>query len=176
MFRNIINEEINIVLKKRKVVAQFKIIKKNKVHVNFMRLSSTKSMHLKKIVTRVIFCVLYITMNVIIEKIKKTIFNSDAEINCMSKELTNVIQLFIRQNINIIMINAINKRACFFNICEAVFINIENIIISISVFVVKRSDHKFLFKRFFQRAARMSFINMNNEFLEIMLHFLNEKK
>ena len=48
--------------------------------------------------------------------------------------------------------------------------------ISISVFVVKRSDHELLLKRLFQRAARMSSINMNDESFEMILHSLNEKK
>ena len=82
----------------------------------------------------------------------------------------------MRQNINIIIINIINERARFFNVCEIVLISIDNITISISVFVVKRSDHELFLKRFFQRAARMSSININNESLEMILHSLNEKK
>ena len=74
------------------------------------------------------------------------------------------------------MINVINERVHFFNVYEAVFISIDNIMISISVFVVKRSDHELLLKRFFQRAARMSFINMNNESFEMISLSLNEKK
>ena len=80
------------------------------------------------------------------------------------------------QNINIIIINIINERARFFDICETVLINIDNITISISVFVVKCSDYEFLLKRVFQHAARMSFINMNNELFEMILYSLNEKK
>ena len=82
----------------------------------------------------------------------------------------------MRQNINIIMIKIINERARFFDVCETVFINIDSITISISVFVVKCSDHEFLLKRLFHRAARMSSININNESFEIILHSLNEKK
>ena len=41
---------------------------------------------------------------------------------------------------------------------------------------MKRPDHELLLKRFFQRAVRMSFINMNNESFEMILHFLNEEK
>ena len=74
------------------------------------------------------------------------------------------------------MINIINERARFFDMCEAVFINIDSITISIPVFVVKRSDHELFLKRFFQRAARMSSINMNDKSFEIILHSLNEKK
>ena len=80
------------------------------------------------------------------------------------------------QNINIIIINVINERARFFNVCEIIFISIDSITISISVFVMKCSDHKLLLKRFFQRAAHMSFINMNNESFKMILHSLNEKK
>ena len=74
------------------------------------------------------------------------------------------------------MINVINERARFFNVCETVLINIDSITISISVFVVKRSDHELLLKRFFQRAARINSINMNDESLEMILYSLNEKK
>ena len=61
----------------------------------------------------------------------------------------------MRQNINIIMINVIDKGARFFDVCKAVLISIDSLTISISVFVVKRSDHELFLKRFFQRAARM---------------------
>ena len=126
---------------------------------------------------RLMYVVVCSIVNVMIENIKiKTIFNNGVEINCMFKRLTDATQLFMRQNINIIMINVTDERARFFDICEAVFISIDSIIISISVFVVKRSDHELLLKRSFQRAARMNSINMNDESLEMILHSLNEKK
>ena len=74
------------------------------------------------------------------------------------------------------MINIINKRVRFFNVYEAVFINTDSIIISISIFVIKRSDYELFLKRFFQRAICMNPINMNNELFEIILHFFNGKK
>ena len=74
------------------------------------------------------------------------------------------------------MINVIDERARFFDICKTDFITIDSITILISVFVVKRSDHELLLKRFFQRAARMNFINMNDESFEMILHFLNEER
>ena len=82
----------------------------------------------------------------------------------------------MRQSINIIIINVINERARFFDVCETVFINIDSIIISISIFIMKRSDHELLLEKFLQRAVRISFINMNDESLEIILYSLNEKK
>ena len=112
-----------------------------------------------------------------IENIKiKTIFDSRAEVNYMFKELINIIQLSVRQNINIIMINVINERARFFKICETVLISIDSIIILLSVFVVKCSNYEFLLKKLFQRAAHMSSINRNNDSLEMILYSLNEKK
>ena len=81
----------------------------------------------------------------------------------------------MHQNINIIIINVISKRARFFNVYETVLININNITILISVFVVKCSDHKLFLKKCFQRVVRMNFINMNNELFEIILYSLNEK-
>ena len=52
----------------------------------------------------------------------------------------------------------------------------DSIMISISIFVVKRSDHELLLKRLFQRAARINSININDESFEMILHSLNEKK
>ena len=182
MFRSIIDEKIKTISKERRIIAQSKHIKEKKVHVDSMRFSSTKSVHLKKIVTRVAFlhfmyAVIYSIMNVMIENIKiKVMFDSEAEINCMFKRLIDAVQLFVRQNINIIMINVIDKRARFFNMCETVLININSITISISVFVVKRADHELFLKRFFQRAARINSINMNDELFKMILHSLNEKK
>ena len=123
------------------------------------------------------YAVVCSTMNVSIENVKiKALFDSDAEVNCMSKRLTNSTQLFIRQDINIVMMNFTDERARFFDVCESMFINIENIIISIFIFVIKRSNHELLFNRLFQRIARMSVVNMNNDLLKIMLHSLNNEK
>ena len=55
MFRSIIDEKIETISKERKIIAQSKDIKEKKVHVDLMRFNSTKSVHLKKIVTRVTF-------------------------------------------------------------------------------------------------------------------------
>ena len=152
------------------------------MHVDSMRVNSMKSMHLRKIVTRVAFLLLMyvvacLIVNIMIENIKiKAMFDNEAEVNCMFKRLINVAQLFIRQSINIIMINVISERTRFFDIYETVFISINNITISIFVFVIKCSDHELLLKKFFQRTACMNFININNELLEMILHSLNEKK
>ena len=182
MFQSIIDEKIKTISKEKRIIAQSKDIKEKKVHVDSMRLSLTESVHLKEIVIRVVFLrlmyvVVCLIVSVMIENIKiKTMFNNEAEINCMFKWLIDVVQLFMRQNISIIMINVIDERTRFFNVCEAVFISIDSIIISISIFVVKRSDHELFLKRPFQRAACISFINMNNELFEMILHSLNEKK
>ena len=72
--------------------------------------------------------------------------------------------------------NFTDERARFFDVCESMFINIENIIISIFIFVIKRSNHELLFNRLFQRIARMSVININDDSLKMMLHSLNDEK
>ena len=59
----------------------------------------------------------------------KIIFDSGAEVNYMFKRLTDAVQLSIRQNINIIIINVTDERARFFDVCETVFINIDSITI-----------------------------------------------
>ena len=182
MFRSIIDEKIKTILKEKRIIAQSKNIKEKKMHINLMKFSLTKSVHLEKIVTRVAFLrLMYVVVcsivNVMIKNIKiKAMFKNRIEMNCMFKRLIDATQLLIRQNINIIIINVINERACFFNVCETVSINIDSITISISVFVVKRPDHELLLKRLFQRVARISSINMNNESFEMILHSLNEKK
>ena len=123
-----------------------------------------------------IYIVVCSIVKVMIENIKiKTMFNSEAEVNCMFKRLIDVVQLFVRQSIKIIIINVINERANFFNRCKTVFINICSNTISIFIFVVKCSDHKLLLKRFFQCAARMSSININNKSFEMILYSLNKK-
>ena len=182
MFRSIIDEKIKTISKERRIIAQSKDIKEKKVHVDSMRFSSTKSMHLREIVTRVAFLrLMYVVacsiVSVMIKNIKiKAMFNNEAEVNCMFKRLIDATQLSVRQSINIIMINVTDERARFFNVCEIVFISIDSITISVSVFVVKRPDHELLLERPFQYAARMSFINMNDESLEMILHSLNKKK
>ena len=71
------------------------------MHVESVRFNFIESIHLKKIVVQIVFlrsmyAVVYSTMNVSIENIKiKALFDSDAEVNCMSKKLTNSTQLFI---------------------------------------------------------------------------------
>ena len=123
------------------------------------------------------YVVVCFTMNVLIDDVKiKTLFNNDVEINCMSKRLINATQLLIRQEINIVMINFINERVCFFDVCKSIFINIESIIILTFIFVIKCLNHDFLLDRFFQRIARINVINMNNDLLKMILHLLNDKK
>ena len=106
----------------------------------------------------------------------KTLFDNNVEINYMSKKLIDATQFFIRQKINIIMINFINERARFFDVCESIFVNIENIVILIFIFVIKRLNYDFLFDRFFQRIARMNIVNINNDSLKMILHSLNNEK
>ena len=50
MFRDIIDEEVKAVFKKRKVIAQKKIVKEKKMHVKSARFSFIESIHLKEIV------------------------------------------------------------------------------------------------------------------------------
>ena len=117
------------------------------------------------------------TMNVSIDDVKiKALFDNNAEINCMSKRLIDATQLFIRQEINIIMMNFINERARFFDVCKSIFVNIENIIIFAFIFVIECSDHDLFFDRFFQRIVCMNVVNMNNDSLKMILYSLNDEK
>ena len=182
MFRGIIDEKMKTMFKKRKTIIQMKIVKEKKMHVESIKLNFIEFVHLKKIVARIIFfrsiyVVVCLTMNVFINDVKiKTLFDNDVEINCISKRLIDATQLFIYQEINIVIMNFINERARFFEICELIFVNIENIIILIFIFVIERSDHDLLFNRFFQRIARMNVININDDLLKMILYSLNDEK
>ena len=102
MFRDIINEKIKTVFKKRRMITQKKIVKEKKMHVELVKFNFIESIYLKEIVVwiaffRSMYIIVYSTMSVSIKNIKvKTLFDSDAEINCMLKKLTNSTQLFIR--------------------------------------------------------------------------------
>ena len=182
MFRDIIDEEMKMMFKKRKAAAQMKIVKEKKMHIESIKFNFIESIHLKEIVVRIVsFCSMYAvvcsTMNVSIDDVKiKTLFDNNVEINCMSKKLIDATQLFIRQKINIIMINFINERARFFNVCESIFVSIESIIIFAFIFVIERSNYDFLLDRFFQRIVRMNIININDDSLKMILHSLNDEK
>ena len=182
MFRDIIDEKMKMIFKKRKTIAQMKIVKEKKMHVKSIKLNFIESIYLKKIIVQIIFfrlmyVVVCLTMNVSINNVKiKMLFNNNVEINYMLKKLIDATQLFIRQKINIIIINFINKRARFFDICESIFINIKNIIISIFIFMIKYLNYDFLLNRFFQRIVHINIININNDSLKLILHSLNNKK
>ena len=132
-----------------------KIMKEKEMHIESIKFNFIESVHLKEIIVRIVFfrlmyVVIYSMMSVFIDNVKiKTLFDNDVEINCMLKKLIDATQFFIRQKINIIMINFINERARFFNVYESIFVNIENIIILISNFMIKRFDHDFFLDRFF---------------------------
>ena len=123
------------------------------------------------------YVVVCFTINMSIDDVKiKTLFNNDIEINCISKKLINATQLFIRQKINIIIMNFIDERAHFFDVYELIFVNIENIIISTLIFVIERLNHDFFLNRFFQRIIYINVVSMNDDSLKIILHSLNNEK
>ena len=159
-----------------------KIVKEKKMHVESIKFNFIESIHLKEIVVRVVFfrsmyVVVCSIMNVSIDDVKiKTLFDNDIKINCMLKRLIDATQLLIRQEINIIIMNFIDERARFFDVCESIFVNIENIIIFAFIFVIERSDHDFFLNRFFQRIVCMNVVNMNDDLLKMILHSLNDEK
>ena len=182
MFRDIIDEEIKMMFKKRKAIVQMKIVKKKKMHVELIKFNFIESIYLKKIVIRIIFfhlmyAVVYLTMNISIINVKiKTLFDNNVEINYMLKKLIDATQLFIHQKINIIMINFIDERAHFFDVYESIFVNIKNIIILIFIFVIKHLNHDLFLDRFFQRIVHINVVNINNDLLKMILYSLNNEK
>ena len=50
MFRDIIDEKMKMMFKKRKTIVQMKIVKEKKMHVELIKLNSIESIHLKEIV------------------------------------------------------------------------------------------------------------------------------
>ena len=132
-----------------------KIVKKKKMHVESIKYNFIELIHLRKIISRVvsfrlIYIIVCLTMNVFIDDVKiKTLFNNDIEINYMLKRLIDATQFFIRQKINIVMMNFVDERVHFFDVYKSIFINIENITISIFIFVIERLNHDFLLNYFF---------------------------
>ena len=102
MFRDIIDKKVKTMFKKRKTIAQMKIMKKKEMHIESIKFNFIKSIHLKEIVAQVVFFhLMYIIvcsiMNVFINDVKiKMLFDNDVEINCMSKKLIDATQFFIR--------------------------------------------------------------------------------
>ena len=50
MFRDIIDEKMKMMFKKRKAIAQMKIVKEKEMHVESIELNFIESIHLKEIV------------------------------------------------------------------------------------------------------------------------------
>ena len=102
MFCDIINEKMKAIFKKRKAIAQMKIVKEKKVHVESVKFNFIESIHLKEIIIRIVFLylmyvVVYFIINVSIDDVKiKALYNNNIEINCMLKRLIDATQLFIR--------------------------------------------------------------------------------
>ena len=55
MFRDIIDEEVKAVFKKRKVIAQKKIVKEKKMHVKSVKFNFIELIHLKKLLFKLFF-------------------------------------------------------------------------------------------------------------------------
>ena len=182
MFRGITDEEVEAVSKERKAAAQVKTVKEKEVHVGSVGLNSTESVHLGEIVARVaslrpMYAVACPTVSVSIGDVKaKALFDSGAEVNCMSKRLADAAQLPIRQGTSIAMVGPTGERARFFGVCESVPVSIGSITIPAPIFVVERPDHDLLLGRPFQRIARMSAVNMDDGSLEMVLHSLDGEK
>ena len=102
MFRDIIDEKMKTMFKKRKAIVQMKIVKEKKVYVELIKFNFIEFIYLKEIVARIIFfrlmyIVVCLMMNVFIDDVKiKTLFNNNVKINCMLKRLIDATQLFIR--------------------------------------------------------------------------------
>ena len=55
MFRDIIDEKVKTVFKKRKVTIQKKIIKEKTMYIKLLKFNSIKSIYLKEIVAQIVF-------------------------------------------------------------------------------------------------------------------------
>ena len=102
MFRDIIDEKMKTMFKKRKTIVQMKIVKEKEMYVESIKFNFIESIHLKEIVARVTFfrsmyVVACLMMNVLINDVKiKALFNNNVKINYMSKKLIDATQFFIR--------------------------------------------------------------------------------
>ena len=79
----------------------------------------------------------------------KIIFNNNTKINYISKNFANKINLVIRKNVFILLVEITRARVCFEEIIKDAKILIEKIIIYIFIFVIFRLNYKILLNRFF---------------------------
>jgi hypothetical protein len=116
--------------------------------------------------------IVYLKTFVTIENVKiKILFDNEIEINCISKRLIDETELIVRHDIAMFMIIVIDDCAKFVNICDDLKVRLKNAHIIISIFVIEKSDHDLILRKFFERATRMSSVNMNDELLKLMIHF-----
>ena len=76
-------------------------------------------------------------------------FNNNVKINYISKDFANKIDLIIRQNVFILLIEIIKARICFEEIIKDIEISIRKVIIYIYIFVVFRLNYEILLNRSF---------------------------
>ncbi len=76
-------------------------------------------------------------------------FNNNVKINYISKDFANKIDLIIRQNVFILLIEIIKARICFEEIIKDIEISIRKVIIYIFIFVVFRLNYEILLNRSF---------------------------
>jgi len=76
-------------------------------------------------------------------------FDSNTKINCINKNLANRVNLTIRQDIFILLIEVTNARTCFENIIKNAKVLIKKVVIYISIFVVSRLNYKILLEQSF---------------------------
>ena len=112
---------------------------------------------------------------VFVDDIKvKTFFDNEIEINCINKKLTNERDLSIRHETIMFMIVIIENNVKFVDIYDDFEIRLRNATIIVFIFIVIKSNHFLILKRFFERFVKMSNTNMNDDFLELIIHSNNK--
>ena len=100
----------------------------------------------------------------------KALFDSGAEINCISKKLADEAGLPIRHGTAMSMVAATGDSAKFVGICDDLEVRLGGATITVPAFVVAKSDHSLILGRPFERSARMSSTNMDDGSLELVVH------
>ena len=140
----------------------------------------TKAMHMNDLIVRIsslkAMCVVACSKTFVsIENVKvKTLFDNEVEINCINKRLVDEANLFIRHETIMSMIATTNDNVKFVKVCDDLKVRLREVIIITSIFVILKSNHDLILERFFERVARMSSTNMNDESLKLVMHFDDE--
>ena len=119
--------------------------------------------------------IVYSKTFVLIKNVKiKILFDNEIEINCIHKRFVDEINLFIRYKTIMSMIMTTNNNVKFVKMCDDLKIRLKKTIIITSIFVIFKLNYDVILEWFFERVARISNTNINDESSKLMMYLNDE--